>query len=394
MTGGGRENEKVPSLARADSQRRVQRSGRFFLTASLVISSILAIVALTPVGPRLALATRDVAWVAGIWITSLGLSHLAYHRFGGQDRRYLVVAGLEVWCFVFGLMWLVHRSKPDSVLWFAYIAIASINGSASQHRGLLRFGVALGPSVLTLVYLVVDRDAVAAGITVLAGAFALVAFQLQAMTASQLDELARQYDEQAKDLAELRAREERARIARDLHDGVAADLAAIALRAQRLMAQAPDDAALSTIATRAAEGLEDLRASVWGLEAGEKTLGAAFARAAARAEQLATPETRVVVDWVDDPATVSGDDATHVQRIVDEAVRNAVRHARASEVRVVLRGEPLDIAIEDDGRGTTGPAGRGAGLGNIRSRAAALGCEVEIGAREGGGTRIVVRRKG
>ncbi|MFT4232003.1 MAG: ATP-binding protein, partial [Leucobacter sp.] len=81
-------------------------------------------------------------------------------------------------------------------------------------------------------------------------------------------------------------------------------------------------------------------------------------------------------------------------RIEQEALTNAVRHAGASRVRVVLerRAAPeaaLVVIVEDDGRGfDAADAPRGSGLAGMRERAALLGGTVEIGAVEIGTVEI------
>jgi signal transduction histidine kinase len=75
-------------------------------------------------------------------------------------------------------------------------------------------------------------------------------------------------------------------------------------------------------------------------------------------------------------------------RIVQEALTNVTRHARATHVSVRLRFEPHSLAIEvtDDGRGPDGDTrGSGLGLVGVRERATLLGGTFEAGPREGGG---------
>jgi signal transduction histidine kinase len=84
-------------------------------------------------------------------------------------------------------------------------------------------------------------------------------------------------------------------------------------------------------------------------------------------------------------------------RIIQEALNNVAKHARATECRVRLErtAEALRIVIEDDGVGfdSTAPRSadrRGLGLIGIRERAAHLNGTVAIDSHRGGGTRIIV----
>ena len=81
--------------------------------------------------------------------------------------------------------------------------------------------------------------------------------------------------------------------------------------------------------------------------------------------------------------------ATHLFRITQEAVHNAVKHARAENIVVRLRADPLGLAmyVYDDGRGMVPSNGSpGMGLRIMRYRAAAIGATLTIGPNEDGGT--------
>jgi two-component system sensor histidine kinase UhpB len=83
-------------------------------------------------------------------------------------------------------------------------------------------------------------------------------------------------------------------------------------------------------------------------------------------------------------------------RIVQEAVTNALKHAHAGSIRISLTGNErtLAIAVEDDGRGLEDgwSAKRGHhGVRGMRERAQALGGELELYPRDGGGTRVCAR---
>ena len=86
-----------------------------------------------------------------------------------------------------------------------------------------------------------------------------------------------------------------------------------------------------------------------------------------------------------------------MQRIVQEALANIVKHSRATRAWLTLsrqRGD-IDVVVEDDGAGlaTAGPDDGPAhhGLDIMRQRAASLCGSLEVGARDGGGTRVRLR---
>jgi two-component system, NarL family, nitrate/nitrite sensor histidine kinase NarX len=91
-----------------------------------------------------------------------------------------------------------------------------------------------------------------------------------------------------------------------------------------------------------------------------------------------------------------GDEA-QVFHIVQEALNNVARHAQARQVRLRIapgRGDEVEVVVEDDGAGLpAGPAGGGShyGLEIMRERARRIGGTLEIGPRDGGGTRVELR---
>ncbi len=83
--------------------------------------------------------------------------------------------------------------------------------------------------------------------------------------------------------------------------------------------------------------------------------------------------------------------AGHLYRIAQEAVNNAVRHARAKTIRLSLvrRAERIALEVADDGVGLQdGAEKRGTGLGLMQHRASLIGAELTVKRARGGGTAI------
>jgi signal transduction histidine kinase len=208
------------------------------------------------------------------------------------------------------------------------------------------------------------------------------------------------------ELRELAVRDERERIARELHDGLAQVLGYVNTKSQAveelLAADRVPEARnqLAELAAAARSIYVDVREAILGLSSPVAPAGGlvaalrAYGRRFAEASKLAVRvDATAAAGQLDlDPAV---DD--EVFRIVREALTNVRKHAAASRVaiRLTVQDEQLVVEIEDDGRGfdsvTVGarPEGRTRlGLAGIRERAAAAGGRVEWRSAPGGGTIV------
>jgi signal transduction histidine kinase len=206
-------------------------------------------------------------------------------------------------------------------------------------------------------------------------------------------------------------REERSRLARDLHDSVTQSLYSLTLfaeAARQMMAEA-EDRALAHLLRRIGEigqqSLKEMRLLVYELRPPvleEQGLISALRQRLEAVEGRAGVEARLVVDeLVSLPAEVE----EALYRITQEALNNILKHAQASAVTVRLcveaalpGGDSEDqscflLEIEDNGVGfapgrETDRAGQG--LRNIKERAATLGATAEIASEPGAGTRLKI----
>ncbi len=187
-------------------------------------------------------------------------------------------------------------------------------------------------------------------------------------------------------LERLLVERERDRIARDLHDGVAADLSALLWRARELkqaIAGIGDGQATSIVddlVNDARSSLDELREVVFALRVSGGRWDEFLAELRTRVTRLCAGSLRCEIAIHDDETApmVPVEVRIHILRIVQEGVRNAVRHARAQVVRVEInRGARIVIRVSDDGKGISDDAlstSRG-GLSNIAKRARILGGE-------------------
>jgi signal transduction histidine kinase len=189
---------------------------------------------------------------------------------------------------------------------------------------------------------------------------------------------------------------ERLRIARDLHDGLAQDLAFIAAHSERLAREFGADHPLAIAASRA---LAASRGQIVDLEASTASSTEAALRTVA-AELSARHNVNVKVMVDDAVSTERGErERTELVRIAREAIANAVRHGGARNVTVRLgsRRDDLLLRVSDDGCGFAGAgkdtAGSGLGMRTMRARAKSVGGRLVTRSGKSGGAEVEVLSK-
>jgi signal transduction histidine kinase len=192
--------------------------------------------------------------------------------------------------------------------------------------------------------------------------------------------------------AEANVLDERRRISRDLHDGLAHELAFIATQARWLAHRRPKLQGLEHLAAAAERALDESRSAIAALtQPLDESLAVTLARAAEDVAGRAGARVRVQVTAnVDVPATTR----EALTRIVREAVTNATRHGKASVVSVVLADNPgIRLRIVDNGIGfdrQLAQRGAGFGLATMAERARAVGGQIDVRSRPGAGTEVEV----
>jgi signal transduction histidine kinase len=211
----------------------------------------------------------------------------------------------------------------------------------------------------------------------------------------------------ARDITERRRAEEaafevreaeRARLARDLHDGALQDLSLVVqqLEAKRIEAEIGGS---DTSLRREIEGLRrtvrGLRAAVYDLH---RTGGVPFLEQVEdmmRHYRDLTPEREVGLVIEDGfPTDLPEGVATQLLRLVREALTNARQHSAAQHAWVTLGASEDELVAEvaDDGRGfVPGTPHGGLGLSTMRGRATLLGGDLEVRSSPGEGTRVRLR---
>ncbi|WP_405376058.1 MULTISPECIES: sensor histidine kinase [unclassified Microbacterium] len=187
--------------------------------------------------------------------------------------------------------------------------------------------------------------------------------------------------------AQLAAASERERIARELHDIVAHSLTVMVALAEGVAASTDTDRTrpgATAIAATGREALRDMRATLGILrqpsEAPLEPLVRDTTRETVASARAAGYETRLTVTG--DPSWVAGGTQLAVSRIVQEAVTNAMRHAKdATQITISIAYAPagIDIVVTDDGARRPDPPSPGYGLQGLRERVEVTGGTVTAG---------------
>ena len=233
----------------------------------------------------------------------------------------------------------------------------------------------------------------AAGVAVISASGLLLNLSEHRVADAKLRLLARQVVQSQED--------ERAHLARELHDGTSQMLVSAKLCIESAVhelghaGRAPPSA-LGKALQRLNDTLVEVRRishrlrpallDTLGLPAALEHLGREFT-------ENGRIDARVAVDG--EPAELPGEVKTALFRVTQEALTNVAKHAGAARVRVVLRfdAEGVELAVSDDGRGfdvdaVLGHPTRGLGLRHMRERLAAIGGRLDLQSRVDG-TRLV-----
>ena len=208
-------------------------------------------------------------------------------------------------------------------------------------------------------------------------------------------------DERADVLSRAAIAEERARIARELHDVVAHNVSVMVIQSQAAQQSTEPDSeagrALRSIESTGREALTEMRRLLGLLRREDEEVALAPQPSLRHLDHL-TASVReaglpVEVEIEGEPVSLPPGVDLSAYRIVQEALTNALKHAGAARARVVVSygaGE-LELRISDDGAGAAAANGGGHGLIGMRERASVYGGVVESGSRPGGGYEIRAR---
>jgi signal transduction histidine kinase len=365
---------------------------------------------------------RSLAFDAAVALAAAG-AEVAAVTDGGQSVAALALAALA------GLALAARRRAPLATFAVVLAATAAIELSGDSVAGvaplvalytaaaLLDRRVSLGTLVPTVALVValaltdssqddsqrLSDAAVGSGLCV--GVWALGAYvQTHRRYLRELQDRAADLQREREQLARIAVHEERASIARELHDIVAHSVSVmlVGVRGARdVLRSAPDvaDDTLARVETSGEQSLAELRRILTLLRGPEQGAEARPQPSLAQLEELvdeyrdAGLPVRLMV--AGEPRALPSGVELSVYRIVQEALTNVLKHARPTEVAVTLSfhgAAGLEIEVVDDGRAAAdGAEAAGHGLVGMRERVALQGGELEAGRRVGGGFRVAAR---
>jgi signal transduction histidine kinase len=325
---------------------------------------------------------------------AMGRAALVARRASGLTRwtAALLIASsiVAAWCapaaaivqaFVYPLLW----------------RLSSTSRSAVARSAALAFGIATATGFATGAW----GSAILAGVLVLAFTIALglwiTGIQKYGLERDRLiGELRAAQDEVSALERQSGITEERARVAREIHDTIAQSLTGLVMTAQRAASKAarsPESVGpeLSLIENLAQEALAEARTLVASYTPVTVT-GGLPATLTAIAERFSA-ETGVAVAVSGEAPAVDREGEVVLLRCAQEALANVRKHARASNVRIRL--DEAGVTVSDDGIGMDEAAGGGYGLSGMAERVRLVGGTVEVGRTDPTGTtvRVVLPRR-
>ena len=197
----------------------------------------------------------------------------------------------------------------------------------------------------------------------------------------------------------LATTEERQRVAREIHDGVAQEIASLGYLVDELTAHALDEAQrlrLQGLRSEITRVVSELRLSIFDLRSDISPTAGLGSALSDYVREVGARSGLTVHLTLDEASTrLRGEVETELLRIAQEAVTNARRHSQAANLWVDCRVRPpyARITVQDDGRGLGAARPDSYGLRIMRERAERINATLEIGQRDESGapgTRVAV----
>jgi signal transduction histidine kinase len=317
-------------------------------------------------------------------------------------RRWPFGAPAAVWALAAAISFADGRLVTFSpAIAAAGTAAAFLIGNTPRRSGL--------PIVVAAAAVIVANDPshTASDFIVLPAGFAIAwlagyALRQRGNEAEAAEARARLAESEREAAARVAVAEERARIARELHDVVAHAVSVMTLQVGAVRHSLPGDFAEDKDALRGVEttgrtALTEMRRLLGALrldgEDAELAPGPGLDSLDPLLDEFRRAGLPVRLDVGGEPVALPRTLDLSAYRIVQEGLTNALKHAQASHADVMLRYTPKELRIDvrDDGRGTAPSDGLGHGLVGVRERVKIYGGDMTAGATRGGGFLLSTR---
>ena len=293
---------------------------------------------------------------------------------------------------------------PSNFLMLVLVAYAAIAAEHFSGRAAWAAGVGCVAYFVGLYDFTDQGGSPGLVILIAPGFLAGTVLRLRRETAEQLAERGRELEAERALFADVSVRNERARIASELHDIVGHALSVMVVQAaagQRLVAQSPEAAveSLEVIAQSARQGRADLQRLI-DLLAGTEVANPDLSLIDEVVNQAARSGLRVTCRLEGSRDGLQSEAAHAAFRVVQESLTNALRHAPGAEVRVLIRseadGRAVTVRVENDAGTHSAPniSGTGRGLIGLRERVLALGGTFSAGPAAAGGWAVEAQLAG
>lgn len=191
--------------------------------------------------------------------------------------------------------------------------------------------------------------------------------------------------------------EERKRISRDLHDNIGAYTSALMANVERMKLKSGDDADLTRMQGNAEQILSSLRETIWVLNNKEISIADFSDGFKNHCSKLLRNFEQIglqVQEEISENRILSASQAIHLNKILQEAVQNAIRHSGATQIVFrVKSADQLLLILEDNGHGfDESQVKKGNGLENMQWRAREAGVNLRVETHPGQGTRIILEK--
>ncbi|MFC0682787.1 sensor histidine kinase [Lysobacter korlensis] len=339
-----------------------------------------------------------------LWFQVVAIGIIVLPLFARQ--RFPVGAPMAYWLLAVSASFVDGRLIPGTTSVFVLTMAAAflLGGARSVRQAQLGLAVVVGGAAVVVYNLPTHTATQLVFIPLLFGVcwFAGFAVRQRGDRAEAAEERAARAERERQSSARIAVAEERARIARELHDIVAHAVSVMVLQTGAVRHRLPDAFPEEKDALRGVEdtgrrALTEMRHLLGALrrddEAAELGPQPGLAGLDALLEEVRGAGLPVRLDVHGDPIPLPGPIDLAAYRIAQEGLTNVLKHARASRADVVVGYAPAELRVEirDDGDGPQPGDGLGHGLIGVRERVKIYGGELAAGPGPEGGFVLSAR---